>query len=295
MSLHPAGSEARRQGRATTVAPELLERTGTFQARLLRESSGVAASRRYPGVLWTHNDSGDGPRLYATNLAGADLGFYRVAHATAVDWEDMALGPCPGGRGIGCLYVADLGDNAEHRHGGTIYVVTEPAPPTGPGDTSRVIELVASLRVRYADGSHDTEGIMVSPTGDVSLITKGWSGPILHYWLPHDVFSENAVTVAPHDTLAIRPLRNAGRLVTGAAISPSGLRAVVRTYTELYFYRVQGAQLVAQGLACWLGPVEPQGEGVDFLDEDSLVLTSEGVLGESGTIYRVRCPRQGPD
>ena len=31
----------------------------------LRESSGLGVSQSYPGVFWTHNDSGDGPRLYA--------------------------------------------------------------------------------------------------------------------------------------------------------------------------------------------------------------------------------------
>ena len=33
--------------------------------REVRESSGLAVSRAYPGVFWTHNDSGDRPRLYA--------------------------------------------------------------------------------------------------------------------------------------------------------------------------------------------------------------------------------------
>ena len=30
----------------------------------LRESSGLGISRTRPGVFWTHNDSGDRPRLY---------------------------------------------------------------------------------------------------------------------------------------------------------------------------------------------------------------------------------------
>lgn len=41
-------------------------RTGTFADRRLDESSGVAVSRRNPGVLWTHND-GPRPVLYATD------------------------------------------------------------------------------------------------------------------------------------------------------------------------------------------------------------------------------------
>jgi hypothetical protein len=238
--------------------------------------------------LWTHNDSGDGPFIYATNLSGAFLGAYRIGHATAVDWEDIALGPCPDSAGP-CLFIADLGDNDESRRGGTLYIVPEPPPPDGVGDTLRTIEPAHSVRIRYADRSHDTEAVMVTAGGDAFLITKGRSGPILSYWIPKADLRQNALTLGPRDTLAVVPARNLGRLVTGAAISPSGTRAVIRTYTELYFYRVQGPNLVPDGPACWLGPTEPQGEGVDFLDELTLVLTSEALLGEPGTVYRVRC------
>src|SRR5438876_6301733 len=76
-------------------ATALLVLQATFQSPRLVESSGVAVSRAYPGVLWTHNDSGDGPYLYATDLRGTDRGALLVPGAQAIDWEDMSLGPCP--------------------------------------------------------------------------------------------------------------------------------------------------------------------------------------------------------
>ena len=87
-------------------------RTGTLHSPRVTESSGVAASRAHPGVLWTHNDSGDDAYVYATDLAGADRGLVRIRGARAVDWEDIALGPCPTRRGA-CLYIADTGDKRE--------------------------------------------------------------------------------------------------------------------------------------------------------------------------------------
>lgn len=33
----------------------------------IKESSGLAASRKHPGVYWTHNDSDDGPYVYAVD------------------------------------------------------------------------------------------------------------------------------------------------------------------------------------------------------------------------------------
>ena len=45
----------------------------------LREASGLAASRRHAAVLYSHNDSGDGPHLYALNATdGSLLAVYRV-------------------------------------------------------------------------------------------------------------------------------------------------------------------------------------------------------------------------
>ncbi|HJW60574.1 MAG TPA: hypothetical protein VJ931_13170, partial [Actinomycetota bacterium] len=37
------------------------------------ESSGLALSRRHRAVLWTHNDSGGGPALYAVGADGRTL------------------------------------------------------------------------------------------------------------------------------------------------------------------------------------------------------------------------------
>src|SRR2546425_2345850 len=82
------------EGGSMLVAIVLLQAHALASPRLI-ESSGVAVSHAHPGVLWSHNDSGDGPYLYATDLTGADRGRVLVSGAENEDWEDMALGPCP--------------------------------------------------------------------------------------------------------------------------------------------------------------------------------------------------------
>jgi hypothetical protein len=119
--------------------------TAPLRSPRLTESSGVAVSRAHPGIVWTHNDSGDGPYLYATDLHGNDRGAIRVSGAAAVDWEDMALAPCPSGRGE-CVYLADTGDNLERRTSVTIYAVAEPDPPLVAADTQRVELLFRIVR-----------------------------------------------------------------------------------------------------------------------------------------------------
>src|SRR5687768_1645695 len=100
-------------------------RIGFLEDRAINESSGIVSSRTSPGMYWTHNDSGDGPFIYAFDDRGQSKGVWRVTGATAYDWEDIAAGPGPSS-GINYLYIGDIGDNGEKRSQIIIYRVPEP-------------------------------------------------------------------------------------------------------------------------------------------------------------------------
>lgn len=270
--------------------------TGEFASPRLRESSGVAVSRAHPGVLWTHNDSGDGPYLYATDLRGRDRGFLLVPGADAVDWEDMALGPCPTRAGS-CVYLADTGDNLEMRTSVTVYAVPEPEPPTGPGDTLRTTAAPTVLQLRYPDGAHDVEAIYVSPRDSaLYLVSKGRTGGIGVYrvsrgeWRPP---AAGIVRATRLQTLGIRPAATAGRWVTGAAIRPDGRVVAIRTYGEIYLFApgADGRLTAARERPCNIRDLDEPGggEAIDFLDDGALVLTSEALRRRRGTIHCVVC------
>ena len=277
---------------AQSVQPTFFEPTGTFRNESLRESSGVAVSRSQPGVLWTHNDSGDKARIYATNLQGEDLGRFRVRGADADDWEDIALGPCPeDSTGHACLFIADTGNNDGRRRRGVIYIVAEPIVSIDSSDSEPRTERAHELRVTYPDGRRDIEALAVTPNGDILLVTKGSRGRVLLYTIPANKTTEESVRITAVDTLPILPARRFGNLVTAAAVSPSGRNLVVRTYTQLYFFELQVGgdwQLVTR--PCWIGLRQPQGEAVDFLDEESVVLTTESALGRRAGLARAACP-----
>jgi hypothetical protein len=261
---------------------------GSLSAAGVLESSGVAVSRAYPDVLWTHNDSGNEPLLYAVDLSGRLLAVYAVVGARAVDWEDLSLGRCPARHGRGtCLFIGDIGDNSERRRRVTVYAVREP-DPRGPGGARRSTEPAAALRISYADRPHDAEALAVSPEGTISIVSKGRSGPILRYEVPANAWGRDSITVPPRDTLPIVPVPIVGRWVTGGSIARDGRTAVLRTQTEIYFLRT-GPRWTLAGTPCRLGFVEPQGEAVDFLDAERLVLTSERALGPEAPITVVHC------
>jgi len=290
-------------------ATALLLLQATFQSPRLIESSGVAVSHAYRGVLWTHNDSGDGPYLYATDLRGTDRGALLVPGADAIDWEDMSLGPCPVAFPLQprppqvnaetCIYLADTGDNLEFRPFVTIYAIPEPAPPERAGDTLGTTRAPAVLRLRYPDGAHDVEAVYVSPRDTaVYLVSKGYrrGSAIRLYrvdrsqWSTRDTSS--AVTVASLvQTLDIRPSPEAGRVVTGSAIRSDGRLVALRTYTAIYLFYpgVGGRLLAARERPCDIAGLEVGGEAIDFLSDSTFVLTSEAGRSRPGTIDTVKC------
>ncbi len=271
-------------------APVRADRTGTFEDPRVGESSGVAASAGHPGILWTVNDSGNDPILFATDTLGADLGAFTVAGATNRDWEDAAVGPCGSAT---CVYIADTGDNAEDRAEMLIYRVPEPEPgPAASGATAAA----EAVRVRYPDAPHDTEALYVDAAGDVHLVTKGRTGGVVHFRVRQAAWgSSGPVTAEGLGSLPLDPGASLSDRITGAALSPDGGIVVVRSYRRLHFFGVRGdgrlEPLGSPPVACSVAGLEPQGEAVTWLDAGRLVLTSERFLGLApGTIHVVECP-----
>jgi hypothetical protein len=263
----------------TLPAPPLeVVQTGRFQDPALRESSAVVASRRIPGVLFTLNDSGNPPEIFAFDSSGRALGRWLVPGTRNRDWEAMALGPCPGGS---CLYIGDTGDNLERRQMVVVYRIREPArlarfrgaPDPTPTDLD-------SALVRYPDGPHDVEALWVDDHSDLFFVSKGRHDAIRLYRLAGSAFGTGRPTTAElRQIVPFTPDAGLGRMVTDAARSPDGRRIALRTYREVYVFRVTPAGGLDAPRACNLAGLQPQGEGVAWLDDRRLLLTSEAPAG----------------
>lgn len=264
-------------------------RTGFFRDPRVNESSGVAASRRQPGILWTLNDSGDDAWIYATDTLGRPHGALEVDGASNRDWEAIALGPC-GNRD--CLYIADTGDNNRDHRSAVIYRVPEPALPA-----RATTEPAQALEFRYPKGRWDVEAMFVDSTGATYLITKGGAKPPQVYRLPADAWrAREPVAAQPLGPLPIDS-RSLGNRVTDAALSPSGDLVAVRTYLAIYLFRFDRSNdpaLRPTWLACDAAGLQLQGEGLTWLNERELLLTSEGGFGVRGTLVVLGCGTSGP-
>lgn len=253
-----------------------------LQDTTINESSGLAASRSNPGIYWTHNDSGDGPFIYAFDTQGKKRGVWRVSGAQARDWEDMAAGPGPDGKRH-YLYLGDIGDNQGRRSEIIVYRVAEPNVSQAAATSSKakpaMTEAADVIRLRYPDGAHDAEALLVHPvTGTLYIVTKT---PM--------AYPRVYQTAAPLATNGITTLSDMGMLsvpslfgVTGGAISPDGRRVALCDYR-------QGFEIVLAEResfeSIWKQPLttvalgdREQGESITYrLDGKALLATSEKV------------------
>ncbi len=289
----PQGAKARpaapaasppRTARSTTETYGPATKLGVLKDPAIKESSGLVASRSTPGFFWTHNDSGDGPFIYAFDNRGDRKGVWRVTGASARDWEDMAAGPGPQ-RNQSYLYIGDIGDNRRQRSEIVVYRVPEPTITAAGTSLTKIkpglTERAEAIRLRYPDGKHDAEALMVHPvTGTLYIITKvAFANPGI-YEASRPVHSDGPVTLKHLGKLNILSLL--GGIITGGDISPDGRRVALCDY-------LQGYEMVlpdgAAFNAIWSQPLRPfdlgqrkQGEAIAYrLDGKALLATSEGV------------------
>ena len=275
-------------GQKTSTQPTELfgppSNVGVLEDRMIDESSGIVASRTTPGMYWTHNDSGDGPFIYALDDRGHSRGVWRVTGATADDWEDIAAGPGPIA-GTNYLYIGDIGDNGGERKQITVYRVPEPiitaAEQGSKKSNAQLTEAAEALRLRYPDGKHDAEALLVHPvTGKIYIITKIEFGNPRVYEADPAQGSAGVITLTRVGELNVPTVF--GGMITGGDISPDGLRVALCDYVQGYEIALPDSSTEFNRI--WKQPLIPialgqreQGEAIGYrLDGKALIATSEG-------------------
>jgi hypothetical protein len=219
-------------------APSTFEKPQTV-ARIsspeVTESSGLAVSKCQADTFWTHNDSGDGPFLYAFDSSGKKLGTWRVSDAANVDWEDMATVKAKDGNCY--LYIGEIGDNSRKRDVHYVYRVLEPQVLKVAQPSSRKEPTSAGkpnvLKFRYSNGRHDAEALLVHPaTEGIYVITKELSGPAEVFKLDPHFDVEAIQTATPVGSISLPAIPTG--FLTGADISTDGKRVVLCDYYSGY-------------------------------------------------------------
>lgn len=285
-----AGTPAAAQGGAQ--GPEPVASVPFADERIV-ESSGLAASALRDDVVWTLNDKGNEPRLFAVDLdTGRTVATLVPEGVDNVDWEDLASGPGTDGRPA--LWIADTGDGDRDRAEVAIHVVAEPELPAEPPDEPLDLTIPATtLRLAFEDEPRNVEALLVAPDGALVLVTKEPDrAPAVVYAAPPRLHRDELNVLRRVGQVGLAdpppPTRRGGEpaqgrfLATGGSVAPDGRVAALRTYGDVLLWVVEPGAALADALVgrrptrVLLPP--PAGEAVTFLrDGRRLATSAEGV------------------
>jgi hypothetical protein len=230
----------------------------TIRDSRITESSGLAASRAHKGIYWTHNDSDDGPYVYAVDSrTGKTVSRVTLRGISPRDVEAISVGP------DGNVYVGDIGDNLDGSWS-EVWIYRFHEPERLRGD---VTVTPTRYTVRYADGPRNAESLMVHPkTGRVYIASKSSKGKGGLYAGPTHLTAGRVNTFSR--------IAGVDFEATDGAFSPDGTRLVIRAYFSSFAYKWRDGK--PEKIGSVAVPLQRQGESVTFApDGRTLMYGSE--------------------
>jgi len=283
----------------------------------LVETSGMAASLLHTGVYYAVNDGPETPIVYAMDETGKVLHTVDIQGVETTqafgkagngDWEGVATGPCDQGGlaatsdGPHCIFIADTGHNCARvsekcNYNRKVYSILRLPEPESLKEVQSSIH-GKRFWYRYPNNIvHDAESLLMTPDGQIYVVTKVDSGASTVYWIPT---LEDGNTVEAQKVAEVTAPLDGSPMFTDADFAIGKDNMVIgitlRTYTHVVFYPMRPGKGVPQeikaafsGQPCNLpAPVEKQGEVLVWNRPQSafFVTTSEA---SGSAISKVRC------
>ena len=261
-----------------------VQKVAEFKHPLISESSGVVLSRQWENIMWTHNDSGDSARIFATDLEGGVIfppfvnsetyEGLAIGDAVNVDWEDIATDNHAN------LYIAACGNNANMRRDLAIYKIREPHPRAA--ILTRYHQI---YRFEWPDQetfppeklNFDCEALFWA-NGRLYLLSKNRSDAFTNLYR-FDVLDGSELNIPTR----IGTFETRGQ-VTAADATPDGRKLAVLTYDNIWVFEIPGVEgfyednWLSKGKIRYLKTISEniqQSEAITFKDEDTLIITNE--------------------
>lgn len=237
------------------------------------ETSGLLAVT--PNKIYTHNDSGDQPRIYAIDTTGVLLRTIWIGQASAIDYEDITRDP------TGNVYIGDFGNNLNLRTDLRIYKITDPELLPGDTATAEVISFNYPDQQLFppplSESNFDCESLIYY-RDSLYLFSKnrGVSPYSRIYRLPVQPGNYTAVLV---DSLYT------GKWITAACINATQTALVLLSEKQLWIYKGFSNGDFSNATGTRLEMDSTQKEGITFVNDTVVYISDEQFLGLGGHLY----------
>lgn len=243
----------------------------------IAESSGIVPSRQYPGVFWTHSDSGNAPVIFAVARDGTLIADFTTTVPNG-DWEDIAVDDA------GHLYVGDIGNNAGRLAQRQVHRINEPDPYADDAVRERTddkgkkkgkkrkgdrVGVEATWWLRFPDEAFDAEALFIR--GDFGyVISKRMNFQRAGLYRFPLAETNDPITL---EKIADLPIHTP---VTGASITPDGKWLAVVSVAGPYLFQIDGDPAKAAAVApAHLTYLHPKMEAICFAPDGLLATTEE--------------------
>jgi len=250
----------------------------------LDESSSVEVTSKSDWI-WTLEDSGNAPELYALDKTGAVKNTLSITNAKNNDWEDLASDD------EGNLYIGDFGNNDNDRQNLAIYKVDASDLKHKSAAISKKISFYYPEQTEFPPkkSKHvfDAESFFYY-RNNFYIFTKNrsskFNGRTTLYQVPDQEGNHSAKLISTFDTCD----GFSHCAVTSADISPDGKKVVILSSTYIWiftdftgnnFFNGKSQQIDLESFT--------QKEGICFIGNDKLYITDERKKKTGGYLYQL--------
>ena len=239
-------------------------------ANSIKESSGLI---KLDNQLWTHNDSGDGAKLYQIDEnSGSILKTVTINNAVNKDWEDITYDDTH-------VYIGDFGNNRGNRKDLKIYKISRDDLKTKNDINAEVINFSYNDQHDFSrksdkNNNYDCEAMIVK-NDKLYLFSKNWGDQQTRLY-------ELDTTTGTH-IARYKNSFNIKGLVTGASFNKEFNILLLSSYSKLLntsiwsfsninnsdFFKGEAKKLTLTN------SIQAQIEGITFIDDHKAYLSSE--------------------
>lgn len=252
---------------------------GPIQNKELKEASGLIASVNNPGLLWSHNDSGDEARIFLLDDSAKNKAVYYLEGIKAKDWEEIASLK----KDQSYLLIGDIGDNKGIRPFINVHLVKEPTYRKGAFYTDTIpANEITTFILTYEDGSRDAEAFFYDDIDQKLYIISKRELEVGLYETGLPLQADQSLN---KDTLQLKKSTLLPfTFITSAAIAKDGSEVLMKNLLNVFYWKRKNKEAIPDLLkrqAIQL-PYKPeiQGEAIAFaLDGSGYYTLSEVPFG----------------